>query len=175
MKLSRKCSSQKKTILNLKRKSNNTQVELDLIKNSACNNCSSLESKIVELKQVIVKFEKDKIDVENVLSSKNVSNDKCGLDFTNLYNPSTSQTIFVNPTNKYNNEESKKEHVVNDHKRPYKRNHIFRPTCFYCKAKCHTTNAYYIRNYGIPYNEYVWVWKVSNPKGPKKNWVPRCN
>lgn len=72
LKLSRKCSSKKKSILNLERKSNSTQVELDLIKNSACNNYSSLESKIIKLKQVIVKFEKCQIDVENVLSSKKI-------------------------------------------------------------------------------------------------------
>lgn len=57
LKISRKCSSQKKTILNLESKANNTQVELDLIKNSACNNCSYLEFKIVELNQVIMKYE----------------------------------------------------------------------------------------------------------------------
>lgn len=112
-------------------------------------------------------FEKGKVDLENVLSSKKNSNDKCGLDFTNLDKPSTSQTIFVKATNKFNNEESKIEYVVNDNKRPYKMNHIFRSTCFYCKAKVHTINACYIRNYGIPYCEYVLVRKVSNPKGPK--------
>lgn len=83
MKLSKKCLSQKKTILNLEINTNNTQVELDLIKNLACNIFSSLESKIIELNQVIMKFEKGQIDLENVLSSQKNSNDKYGLDFTN--------------------------------------------------------------------------------------------
>lgn len=48
-----------------------------------------------------------------------------------------------------------------------KRNHIFRPTYFYCNEKGHTSNTCYIRNYGIPYGEYVWVRKRSIPRGPK--------
>lgn len=38
---------------------------------------------------------------------------------------------------------------------------------FYCNEKGHTSNACYIRNCGIPYGEYVWVRKESNPKGHK--------
>lgn len=102
-----------------------------------------------------------------MLCSQKNPNDKCGLGFTNFDKPSTSQIIFVKATNKFNNEESEIEHVVNDHKSAYKRNHVFRPTCFYCKTKDHTINACYIRNYGIPYSEYVWVRKISNPKGLK--------
>lgn len=45
LKLSRKYSKQKKTILNLESEVSNTKVELDLIKNSVYINCSSLESK----------------------------------------------------------------------------------------------------------------------------------
>ena len=109
-------------------------MELDLIKNSAFNNCSSIESKIIALNQVILKYE-----------------------------------------NEFNNVESNKEYVINHHKRFYNKNHIFRPTCFLCKEKVHTTNACYIRNYGIPCSEHVWMRKVFNQKGPIENWVPRCN
>lgn len=35
-------------------------------------------------------------------------------------------------------------------------NHFFKPTCLYFNAKGHTSNTYYIRNYGIPYGECVW-------------------
>lgn len=150
-------------------------MELDLIKNSACNNCSSPESKIVELNQVIMNSEKGQIDLENVLSSTKNSNYKCGLEFINFDRPSKSQTIFVKATNKFNNKESKIEHIINYNKSTYKRNHVFRPTFFYCKVKGHTTNACYIKNYGISYSKYVWMRKISNPKRPKENWVPRCN
>lgn len=29
------------------------------------------------------------------------------------------------------------------------------------------------KNYGIPYDEYVWVRKGSNIRGPKENWAPK--
>lgn len=53
--LSRKCSKQKKLILSLERKANDTNVELDKVKNVACNKCQEHESKIVELNQIIEK------------------------------------------------------------------------------------------------------------------------
>lgn len=34
------------------------KVELDQVKNSACNKCETLESKVVELNQVLKKYEK---------------------------------------------------------------------------------------------------------------------
>lgn len=105
LKLSRNFSNQKKTILKLEINGNETKVELNLIKNSTCSHCSSLESKIVELNQVTMKFEKCQIDLENVLSSQKISNDKYGLGFTSLGKPSTSQTIFVKAINKFNKEE----------------------------------------------------------------------
>lgn len=36
-----------------------------------------------------------------------------------------------------------------------KMNHVLKPTCFYCNVKGHTSKARYIRNFGIPYGEYV--------------------
>lgn len=87
--------------------------------------------------------------MDNVLSSQRFSNNKCRLAFSNFDKPSTSQTIFTKATRKFNNKESRKEHVVNHHKMPYDRknfyvnkwNHVFRPTCFYYNAKCHTSNT----------------------------------
>lgn len=35
------------------------------------------------------------------------------------------------------------------------------------------SNTCYIRNYGIPYGEYVLVRKGSNPSEPKEYWVPK--
>ena len=55
----------------------------------------------------------------------------------------------------------------------YKRNHVFIPTCFYCNTKGHPPNACYIRNYGIPYDEYVRVRKEINPRESKEYWVPK--
>lgn len=128
-----------------------------------------------------MKFEKCQIGLENVLRNQRYSNDKCGLDFSNLDKPNTTKTIFVKATIKFNNKESKKVHFLDYHKRPYdrnnfylnKRNNVFRPICFNCNAKGHTSNTCYIKNYGIPYCEYVWVRKGSNPRGPKKYWVSK--
>lgn len=178
LKLSRKFSKQKKTILNLESEANITKVELDLIKNSVCNNCSFFESKIVELNQVIAKYEKG---LDNMLSSQIFSNNKYGLGFSNFDKTSSSQTIFVKATSKFNKTESKKEHVVSHHKIPYnrnkfyvnKKNHVFRPICFYLNAKGHTSNACYIRNYGIPYGEYVQVIIGSKPRESKEYWLPQ--
>lgn len=41
-------------------------------------------SKIVELNQVIKKYEKCQISLGDVLSRQRYSNDKCGLDFSNF-------------------------------------------------------------------------------------------
>lgn len=107
-------------------------------------------------------------------SSQRFSNNKFGFCFSNFDKPSTSSTIFIKATSKFNNKESNKEHVVSHHKRPYdrnnfyvnKRNHVFRPICFYCNAKGHTFNVCYIRNCRILYSEYVWVRKEYNPIRP---------
>lgn len=112
-----------------------------------------------------------------MLSSQRYLSNKGGLDFFNFDKPSISQTIFVKATSKFNKKESEKVHDINNHKRPQdinnfyvnKKNHVFRPTCFYCNINGHTYNACCIRNYGIPYGEYVWVRKGSNPRGPKEN------
>lgn len=63
--------------------------------------------------------------MDNVLSSQIFSNNKCGLDFSNFHKPSTSQSIFVKATSKFNNKESNKEHGVNHLKRPYDRNNFY--------------------------------------------------
>lgn len=65
----------------LESEASNIKVELDLIKNSACNNCSSVESKIVELNQMNKKYEKDQIILENVLSIKDLQVINEDLDF----------------------------------------------------------------------------------------------
>lgn len=87
LKLFGKFSKQNKTILNIEREANITKLELDLIKNSACNKSSSFESKIMELNQVLAKHEKGEIDLDNVLSSQRFLNNKCGLGFSNLDKP----------------------------------------------------------------------------------------
>lgn len=145
-------------------------MELDLIKNLACNNCSSLESKIVELNQVITKYEKCQIGLEDVKSRQRYSNNKCGLGFSNFNKPNTSKTIFVKASTKFNNVKPKKVHDVIHSKRSYDRNHyyvfkrnnVLRPTCFYFNTKVHTPSAFYIRNYDVS-GEYVWVRKGINP------------
>lgn len=168
-KLSRKSSKQKKIIITLESESNDMKVELDQVKNPACNKCQEHEFKIVELNQVVKKYKKGKIGLEDVLSRQRYSNDKCGFDFLN----------FDKACTKFNNVEPKKVHVVNHSKRPYvrynsyvyKRNHVFIPTWFYYNTKDHTPNAFYIRNNIIPYYEYVWVRKITNPRWPKEYWV----
>jgi phage gpG-like protein len=192
LKLSRKYSNQKKLILSLESEANNMKIELDQVKNSTCNKCQDHESKIVELNQVIAKYEKGQIGLDNVLSSQRFSNNKCRLGFSNFDKPNTSQTIFVKATRKFNNKESKKEHVVNPHKRPNDRNSFksknysnirnksfnknysnarnnsnnfnsyHKPTCFYCNIIGHTSNACYIQNVGVPNGEFIWVEKGTN-------------
>ena len=79
----------------------------------------------MELNQVVEKYEKGEIGLDNVSSSQIFSNNKCGLEFSNFDKPSTSPTIFVKVTNKFNNQDSKKKRVVNHHKMPYDRNYIY--------------------------------------------------
>jgi hypothetical protein len=154
-------------------------VRLITFKKFPCNKCQDQESKIVELNQVIKKYD---IGLDNVLSSQRFSNNKCGLGFSNFDKPSTSQTIFVKTTyNKFNNVEPKKVHGVIRHygrydSYLYKNHHVHKPICFYCNKKGHTPSVCYIRNYGVPYSEYIWIKKGTNPRGPKEYWVSRkCN
>lgn len=67
LKLSRKFSKQKKTILNLKSEANIKKVELGLIQNLTCNNCCK---KLWNLTKSLPHIKKKrKIDLDNVLSS----------------------------------------------------------------------------------------------------------
>lgn len=58
LKLSRQCSKQKKIILCLALKANTMIIELDKVKDSTCTNFKYLEIKIVDLNQVIMRYEK---------------------------------------------------------------------------------------------------------------------
>lgn len=116
-----------------------------------------------------------------MLSIQSYYNDKCGLDFSNFDKPNISKTIFVKASTKFNNVEPKKVHGTIHPKRPYdinnsyvyKRKLHFRPICFYFNTKGHTLSDGYIRNYVVPYGEYVWVRKRTNPRGPNEYRVPR--
>lgn len=133
------------------------------------------------MNQVIKKYEKGQLDLENVLNKQRYYNDKCGLGYSKFHKPSTSQIIFVNSSNKFNNEESKKMQVVIHHKNAYVKNNsyvskyknFFKPTYFYCNTKGHTLNVCYIRNSYISNGKCVWVRKGTNPKGPNEYWVLR--
>lgn len=122
-------------------------------------------------------MKKSQIGLEDGLSRQRYSNDKYLIKFSSLDKPRTSKTIFVKANIKFNNVESKNVHVLIPPKKSYiinnshvyKRNHIFRPTCFYYNIKCHTPNACYIGNYA----EYVWVRKRVNPRGSKEHWIAR--
>ena len=50
--------------------------------------------------------------------------------------------------------------------------HVLNLTCFYCNIKGHTPNSCYIRNFGVPYGEFIWVKKGINKQGPNAQWVP---
>jgi len=45
--------------------------------------------------------------------------------------------------------------------------HAHNLTCFYCNTKGHNPNTCYIRNFGVPYGEFIWVKKGINTQGPK--------
>lgn len=68
LKLSRKCSKQKEIILTLESKSSDMKVELDKVNFSVRSKCQEYESKIIELNQIIKKYEKGQIGLEDVLS-----------------------------------------------------------------------------------------------------------
>jgi len=53
--------------------------------------------------------------------------------------------------------------------------HVHKLTCSYCNTKDHTPNANtcYIRNFGVPYGEFVSVKKGIDTQGPKSQWIPR--
>ena len=78
----------------------------------------------MELNQVVEKYEKGEISLDNVSCSQIFSNNKFGLEFFNFDKPSTSPTIFLKATKKFNNQDSKKKRVVNHHKKPYDRNNF---------------------------------------------------
>jgi hypothetical protein len=147
LKLSKKYSNQNKLILSLESEANNMKIELDQVKNSACNKCQSLECNIIELNQVIKKYEKGQIGLENVLSNQRFSNDKCGLGFSNFDKPSTSHTTFVKATcNKFNNVEQKKVHIVNPSKRLNVRFNSYGRNYFNIRNKCYNKNYSNVRN-----------------------------
>jgi hypothetical protein len=191
LKLSRKYSNQNKLILSLESEANNMKMELDQVKNSACTKCQSLESNIVELNQVITKYEKGHFGLEDVLSRQRYSNNKNGLGFSMFDKPSKNKTIFVKESTTSNNLEQNNVHIVNPSKRSNFRNKSYnknysnarnnsknfnsyhKPTCFYCKIIGHTSNACYIKNVGLPNGEFIWVEKETNHQGPKEKWVPK--
>ncbi|KAK2437759.1 hypothetical protein QL285_022616 [Trifolium repens] len=114
LKLSRKYSNQNKLILSLESEANNMKMELDQVKNSACTKCQSLESNIVELNQVITKYEKGHFGLEDVLSRQKYYNNKNGLGFSMFDKPSKNKTIFVKENTTSNNLEQKKVHIVKE-------------------------------------------------------------
>lgn len=114
--------------------------------------------------------------MDNGLTKQRYSKDKCGFGLSKFDKSSKSHIIFVKATrNKFNNMETKKVHDVIYPKRyyvrnnlyVYERNHVFISTCSYCNTKGHTPNVCYIRNYDVPYGDYVWVRKITNPRGSK--------
>jgi hypothetical protein len=111
--------------------------------------------------------------------------------------PNKNKTIFVKESTTSNNLEQKKVHIVNPSKRSNFRNYsnirnksynknysnarnnsnnfnsYHKPTCFYCNIIGHTSNACYIKNVGVPNDEFIWVEKGTNHQGPKVKWVPK--
>lgn len=108
VKFSRVCAK-KKIISSLESKSNVMQVKLDKIKTiSSCNKCMSPEVNIIELNQVIYKYEKDQLGLEIVLINQIYTNDKSQLGYSKFYKPSSSKkTIFVRSSDAYNNVQPK--------------------------------------------------------------------
>lgn len=88
------CTKQDKIISSLESKTSVLKNDLDKSKtkidihvsSSTSNKCSSLETKVVELKQIIFKYEKGKLGLESVLNSQRYSNDRSGLSYSNLIN-----------------------------------------------------------------------------------------
>lgn len=127
--------------LSLESKVNDANVELEKVKKIACKQCQEHESKIVELNQVIKKYEKGQIGLKNVLSRQRYSNKKNEFGFSNFNKPSTNKPIFVKSSTTSNNVEPKKLHVVNPPKRSNVRNNS------YCRNYSNVRNNSYGRNY----------------------------
>ncbi|KAI5417674.1 hypothetical protein KIW84_042330 [Lathyrus oleraceus] len=65
---------------------------------STCNKCRSLETKIVDLNQIIYKYEKGKNVLDNILSNQRYVNDKSSLGFSKIKNSSQIEKIMSNIT-----------------------------------------------------------------------------
>lgn len=74
------------------------KVELDQVKNSACNKCETLESKVVELNQVLKKYEKWQLDLKNVINKQRYSNDKCEIGYSKFDKPIRTKLYFLRLT-----------------------------------------------------------------------------
>lgn len=93
--------------------------------------------------------------VVNHPKRSNVRNDSYARNYSNVRNNSYKKNYYNVRNNSSNRHYSNNSYVRNN-SYAY---HIYKPTCFYCNTKVYTPNACYIRNYGVPYGEYVQVKK----------------
>lgn len=124
-------------------------------------------------KKIIVKdisksnnVEPKKMHVVNPLKRSNVRNDYNGKNYSNVRHNSYSRNYSNVINNSYNLNYSNNSYVRSN-PYAYKNHHVHKPICFYCNTKGHTPESFYMRNYGVPYSEYIWVKKGSNQQGPK--------
>lgn len=101
-------------------------MELDkIIISSIYVECNSLVLNVVELNQVIGKFEKGWLGLESILCKQRYTNDTSGLWYSKFNRTSSIKTIFVKSINAYNNVHSKKVQDNFQPKMTYEKNTFY--------------------------------------------------
>lgn len=174
LKLSKICSKQKKTIVELESKVNSQN------KLTSCNKCIEKESKIHVLTNEINTLNRSTKNLDKILLNQRPSNNKRGIGYSPNNNSGQNKTVFIKESVSklpYVNERAvlkfKNSDFYTSPKNFKSNNLIYKYTCNYCNHHGHTPNNCYVKNYGVPKGKFVWVEKGTNIKGPKSLWVPK--
>ncbi|KAF1858779.1 hypothetical protein Lal_00044284 [Lupinus albus] len=178
LKLSKICSKQKKTIVELESKVNSQN------KLTSCNKCVEKESKIHELTNEINTLNRSTKNLDKILLNQLPSNNKRGIGYSPNNNSGQNKIVFIKESVSklpYVNERAvpkfknsnfytcpKKNFFFK--KKEKSNNLIYKYTCNYCNHHGHTPNNCYVKYCGVPKGKFVWVEKGTNKKGPKSLW-----
>lgn len=184
-------TNQNKVIPSLQNKISVLYNELDKVKTkvnihaswSTCNKCASIETKIVELYQIIDKHEKGKHGLSSVLSIQRYTYHWSGLGYSKFEKLSQikKKIVLIKSTNIYKNVQTINRLKIIFYQKWIMLKILFIPvrricitTClyFYCNCKGHTLNTHYTRKYGVPSVKYIWVENGNKNQGHKPHWGP---
>ena len=132
-----------------------------------CEYCSTLDKKNIDLTKALEKFTKGSEMLNVILKAQRFVNDKSGIG----YDP------------KLDNEKGKKKAGGKTYLNYFRHSvHTSNPFahCSYCNRKGHSTSSCVHKRKGVigtykwvPKGSYVQKFMCTNPKGPKKIWVPK--